>query len=289
MKDTSSTNQGSTTGHWQSGAHAIDYMSDDFARVYEMTGNRVTAPIAMEVLRQIGPVPLGARAIDIAAGAGALSIPAAHQGLYVHAVDNAPGMVKLLSERLKPFPFSIAQVMDGEDLLVPDHSFDLAFSIMGVSLFNDWRKGLFEMSRVLRPGGKTCLATWKTPPGGGPFRVMAKALRKVFPDRVPPGPSEGFRVLADPVQLHNAMRVVGMDEIQLTEFETLWQGFGGQVYLDTLHELHNYMAPYAALDDESRFKVDEAILQIIEEYTVDSVVRIPSVALLAVATKRLRP
>lgn len=286
MQNPSTTTETSTTGQWQTSASAIDYMSDDFARVYEMTANRVTAPIASEALRQVGRLPFGARALDIGAGAGAFSIPAAHQGLSVLAIDIAPGMVKLLSERLLPFPFSEAEVRDGEDLLLADRSFDLASSIMGVSLFNDWRKGLHEMSRVLRPGGKACFATWKTPPGGGPFLVMARALRTVFPDRMPPVPSEGFRVLADPAQLINAMNVVGLHDVQLTEFETLWQGSGGQAYLDTLYELHRYMAPYAALDDESRLNVDDAILKIVEEYTINSVVRIPSVVLLAVATKR---
>jgi ubiquinone/menaquinone biosynthesis C-methylase UbiE len=261
-------------------------MSDDFARVYELTGNRVTAPIAVEALRQVGRLPFGARTLDIAAGAGAFSIPAAYQGLSVLAIDIAPGMVKLLSERLAPFPFSAAEVRDGEDLLLADHSFDLATSIMGVSLFNDWRKGLHEMSRVLRPGGKACLATWKTPPGGGPFLVMARALVRVFPDRTPPAPSEGFRVLADPEQLISAMQVMGLEDVQLTEFETLWQGFGGQAYLDTLYELRRYMAPYAVLDDGSRVKVDYEILKIVEEYTVDDIIRIPSPVHLVVATKR---
>jgi len=286
MENSSTTTTTSTRAQWQTSVSAIDYMSDDFARVYEMTGNRVTAPIAVEALRQIGRLPLGARVLDIAAGAGAFSIPAAYQGLSVLAIDIAPGMVKRLSERLAPFPFSAAEVRNGEDLLLADRSFDLASSIMGVSLFKDWRKGLREMSRVLRPEGKACFATWKTPPGGGPFLVMARALRTVFPDRMPPTPPEGFRVLSDPAQLIDAMQAVGFDDVQLTEFETSWQGFGGQTYLNTLNELHRYMAPYAALDGECRLKVDEAILKIVEEYTVDRIVKIPSTALLAVATKR---
>ena len=288
MHDKSNTESRSVTPPWQASGPAIDYMSDDFARVYEMTGNRVTAPIAMEALRQIGPMQLGLRALDIGAGAGALSVPAAHQGLFVHAVDVAPGMVKLLSERLRPFPFSIAEVMNGENLQIADESFDLAFSIMGISLFNDWRKGLLEMGRVLRPGGKASIATWKTPPGGGPFLVMARALREVFPEKMPPAPSEGFRVLADVQQFADALRSSGFDDVRISEFQTLWQGEGGDSYLQTMRELHRYMAPYAALDERGRDKVDEAVLRIIEEYSVNGVVRIPAVALVAVATKQER-
>jgi ubiquinone/menaquinone biosynthesis C-methylase UbiE len=262
------------------------YMSDDFARVYEMTGNRVTAPIAMEALRRVGLIPFDARILDIAAGAGALSIPAAHGGASVLAVDIAPGMVRLLSERLAPFPCAAARVMDGEDLRFPNQSFDLAFSIMGISLFNDWRKGLSEMNRVLRPGGKACIATWKTPPGGGPFLVMARALSAVFPGRVTLPPPEGFRTLADPAQLMISMHAVGFTEIEVTEFDTIWRGHSGHVYLDELQRLHRYMKPYAELSDDERRRVDEAILGVIEEYTVEGHIRIASPVLLAVATKR---
>lgn len=45
---------------------------------------------------------------------------------------------------------------------------------------------------------------------------------------------------------------------------SMWQGHAGQVYLDELHDLHRYMAPYAALSDDDRRKVDNAILNIID-------------------------
>ena len=50
--------------------------------------------------------------------------------------------------------------MNGEALTVPDASFDAAFSIFGVMLFSDWRRGLREQARVLRSGGKLA-----SPPG----------------------------------------------------------------------------------------------------------------------------
>lgn len=281
-----STNQEiSNRPNWQVSAPAIDYLGDEFARIYEFTAPRVTAPIAVEALRMAEPIPFHSRILDIAAGTGALSVPAAHSGASVLAVDIAPGMVRLLSDRLKPFPFAEACVMDGEDLDLPDNSFDQVFSIMGVSLFRDWRKGLSEMSRVLRPGGKACIGTWKTPPGGGPFMVMLKALRTVFPDMSPVPVSEGFLALADPVQIKMAMEIAGLTDVKVVEFETIWKGHGGRLYLDTMHEFHTYMAPYAALNDADRRKVDDVILQIIEDYTIDGVVEIPSPVLLTVAAK----
>jgi SAM-dependent methyltransferase len=261
------------------------HMTDDFARVYELTGNRITAPVAMEAFRRVSPVGHGARVLDIAAGAGALSIPAAFSSASVLAVDIAPGMVNLLSERLAPFPDAEARVMDGQALEIEDDSFDLAFSIIGVSLFADWRAGLREQARVIRPGGKGCVATWHRPPRGGPFVIMAQALRAVFPDRAPPPPPEGFIALSDPARLAAELQAAGFVDVAVEEIQALWQGPAGGAYLDELHDLHRYMAPYAALDDVERRKVDDAILRVVDDVAEGDRVRIVSPVLLAVATR----
>ena len=108
-------------------------MGDDFAAVYEATAHRITGPVSNTALDIVGVGP-GTRIIDIAAGAGALSGPAAERGAAVLATDIAPGMVRRLAERLRPFHRCEAREMDGEALAVPDASFDAAFSIFGVML-----------------------------------------------------------------------------------------------------------------------------------------------------------
>lgn len=275
------------TPNCQASRPVIDYMGDEFARVYERTGTRTTAPIAVEALRLMEPIPFYSRILDIGAGTGALSIPAAYGGASVLAIDIAPGMVNLLSDRLAPFPFASARVMNGEDLRLPDDSFDLTFSILGISLFRDWKKGLNEMRRVLRPGGKACIASWKTPPGGGPFMVMAEALRTVFPDTPPPSALDGVLTFSNPARAIIEMQAAGLTDIRVIEFETIWKGYGGNAYLDEMRELHNYMAPYATLNEADRSKVDEAILAIIDGYKVDDVVELCSPVLLSIATKSL--
>jgi ubiquinone/menaquinone biosynthesis C-methylase UbiE len=103
-------------------------MGDDFAAVYEATAHRITGPVSNTALDIVGVGP-GTRIVDIAAGAGALSGPAAERGAAVLATDIAPGMVRRLAERLRPFHRCEAREMDGEALAVPDASFDAVFSI----------------------------------------------------------------------------------------------------------------------------------------------------------------
>lgn len=262
------------------------HMTDDFARVYERTANRNTGQIAAAALDRVGDIRWGTRVLDIAAGAGALSVPAALRGAAVLAIDNAPGMINLLTKRLAPFPASRAQLMDGQQLDLEDESFDATFSLLGASIFPDWRRGLAEQVRVTRTGGKACIATWRRPPGGGPFIVMAEALRTVYPDMVPPAPPEGFTALADPDRLRTGLEEAGLLAIEIVEIEVLWEGAAGQSYLDDVRELHGYMGAYAALDDKGRQRVDEMILSVIDRIAVNDRVVLRSSVNLAVGTRR---
>lgn len=79
-------------------------------------------------------------------------------------------------------PYVEAQVMDGQALTLPDASFDAVFSIFGVIMFPDWRKGLSEMARVTRPGGYGIVATWQYR-GAATFLPLGQIRQKLFPER----------------------------------------------------------------------------------------------------------
>ena len=268
----------------QASRAANPQMSDDFARVYEESAHRITGPVSAAALETVGVGP-STCLLDIAAGAGALSIPAAEKGAKVVATDIAPGMVRRLAERLRTFPGCEAREMNGEALGFGDQSFDAAFSIFGVMLFPDWRRGLREQARVLRAGGKGCVATWRDPPGGGPFVLMASALRSTFPDRPPPLPPEGMAVLSDPGRLAAEMRAGGFDQVEVRELQATWRGPAGDAYFEETEALHSYMPPYAALDEAGRARVKSAVRLLLDEHTVRGTVELPSAVLLAVGTR----
>lgn len=261
------------------------HMTPEFARTYEKTASRIMAPISFAALEGLRPLGRGVRLLDVGAGTGALSIPAAHSGASVTAIDIAPGMVELLTDRLAPFPDSVARVMDGQDLTFADGEFDAVVSIAGVSIFQDWRRGLSEQVRVLRPGGTAALATWRTLPGGGPFVIMAQAMREVFPHGSPPPAPEGFVVLSDPAQMDKEMREAGLDDVKIEEIEAQWKGPAGPAYLEELRELHLFMPPYAALQPDKRAQVDEAILALVDKQAVDNEIVLKTSVVLGFGTK----
>jgi ubiquinone/menaquinone biosynthesis C-methylase UbiE len=86
-----------------------------------------------------------------------------------------------------------ARVMDGQALALEDASFDAVFSVFGVIMFPDWRKGLGEMARVTRPGGFGVVATWREE-GAATFLLLGEIRRKLFPTSCHTGVGPGIAV-----------------------------------------------------------------------------------------------
>jgi ubiquinone/menaquinone biosynthesis C-methylase UbiE len=57
----------------------------------------------------------------------------------------------------------LALAMDGTALGLPDDAFDAALSSFGVVLLPDAARGMAELRRVLRPGGRLAVVTWTEP------------------------------------------------------------------------------------------------------------------------------
>ncbi len=129
---------------------------DTAARHYAKTAHPFTSLYAEAALSRVVLTP-DSRVLDVAAGTGALALAAARSGAHVLATDFSPGMVACIAAA--GLPNIDAQLMDGQALALPDASFDAVFSIFGVIMFPDWRKGLAEMARVTRFGGFGVVAT----------------------------------------------------------------------------------------------------------------------------------
>lgn len=120
--------------------------------------------IAEAALQRAGLQP-EMRVLDVAAGSGALSIPAARAGAQVVATDISPAMVERLEARAAAEGLANLEgrVMDGHALEFEDDTFDIAGSQFGVMLFPDLPKGVRELARVTKPGGRVLLVTMGSP------------------------------------------------------------------------------------------------------------------------------
>ena len=131
---------------------------------YERSFEGLSAQFAAHALRLLDVKP-GERVIDVAAGTGAFSLLAARAGAEVLATDFAPGMIARLRERIAAERLTniSAEVMDGQALAVSEASFDASVSVLDLIFFPDITKGVAELRRVLRPGGRTAIVCWNDP------------------------------------------------------------------------------------------------------------------------------
>src|SRR5437667_1890653 len=99
-------------------------------------------------------IPAGTRLLDVACGAGQLTLPAARKGIQVTGLDLAANLVQQTRARAAAEGLRI-QVDEGdaESLPYPDASFDVVMSLIG-SMFAP-RPELVapDMRRVRRPAG----------------------------------------------------------------------------------------------------------------------------------------
>jgi len=178
---------------------------DAAARHYETTAHPFTAQFAENALASVA-LTSEAHVLDVAAGTGALALAAARTGAQVLATDFSPGMVaRIAAAGLANVD---ARVMDGQALDLPDAGFDAVFSIFGVIMFPDWRRGLAEMARVTKPGGHGVVATWQDR-GAATFLLLGQIRRTLFPEREGMAMPEAVRALSEPADFARELVAAG--------------------------------------------------------------------------------
>ena len=188
---------------------------DAIAEGYDATNTPTQMWLGNEALRRAG-LRAGMRFLDVAAGSGALAIPAARLGARVLAIDQSPAMLKLLRRRAGEEGLAIeTRAMDGHALALDDAGFDMAGSQFGVMLFPDMPKGIAELARVVRPGGRVVMVAYGDPHAIDFIGFFVAAIRTVRPDfDGPPAdpPPLPFQ-LQDPERLVREMRAAGLTEV----------------------------------------------------------------------------
>ena len=249
---------------------------NDAAQQYEKTAHPFTTLYAETALAR---VPLGpdSRVLDVAAGTGALALAAARTGAQVLATDFSRGMVAAIAA--KALPNVDTAVMDGQELALSDSTFDAVFSIFGVMMFPDWRKGLAEMARVTRPGGTGVVATGEDT-GAATFLLCRQVCRTLFPDREAMPMPAGLQVLNDPDDFTREMIAAGYTDVTI---EKITHDFTLEVAaLDAPEKLFGMSPDWAALNDNEQAAVVAEIRRMADGRET---LPVPSTALLAVARR----
>jgi demethylmenaquinone methyltransferase/2-methoxy-6-polyprenyl-1,4-benzoquinol methylase len=138
-------------------------MFDRIAGVYDLMNTVMTAGLhhrwrerAVD-LAHVGP---GSRALDVAAGTGDLAIELARRGADVIGSDFSEGMLDKARAKAPGLRWEQA---DALALPYPDGEFDAATVGFGARNFSDLARGIGEMVRVVKPGGRVVILEITTP------------------------------------------------------------------------------------------------------------------------------
>lgn len=137
---------------------------------------------AIRLLKESQPKTI----LDVATGTGDFAIEAMSlKPARIEGVDISEGMLAIGKEKIKKKSLQHVinlQLADSENLPFQDNSFDAYTVGFGVRNFENLEKGLSEMLRVLKPGGKAVILEFSKP-----RRFPFKQLYNLYFFKILPG------------------------------------------------------------------------------------------------------
>ncbi len=172
--------------------------------------------------------PIPERVLDLCTGTGDLGLAYLNsmgEAGHVTAADFSREMLRigLRKTKKKNLTLQVSFVeADGMNLPLPGDYFDVSAIAFGLRNIVDWRKGLREMARVTRSGGKVAVLEFSTPPRGPVRWAYLFYFRRLLPmlgNLVSRSKAYGYlrdTVLEwpEPDDLAQAMREEGLDDVR---------------------------------------------------------------------------
>jgi demethylmenaquinone methyltransferase/2-methoxy-6-polyprenyl-1,4-benzoquinol methylase len=155
----------------------VEAMFDRIASVYDLM-NRVMT-VGMDERWRSRAADLTSsprRALDVATGTGDLAIELASRGAEVVGVDFSEGMLEIARKKAPQIEFRTGNALA---LDFADNEFDAATVGFGARNFDDLDRGLAEMARVVRPGGRVVvleITNPQKPPLSTFFRIWFDSI-----------------------------------------------------------------------------------------------------------------
>jgi SAM-dependent methyltransferase len=196
--------------------HRAMWASGDYPSMVET----FLLPLGPRLVEACGIGP-GMGVLDVAAGTGNASIPAAQLGARVTASDLTPELLEAGRRRAEAEGLELEWAeADAERLPFDDASFDVVMSSIGAMFAPHHQDVADELVRVCRPGGTIGLLSW-TPEGmlGALFRTLGPFAPPPPPGAQSPplwGSEEHLRELfGDRVEFRTLQR----DVLEITAFD----------------------------------------------------------------------
>ena len=176
-----------------------------------------------DAMLEMADVRPGARVLDVAAGAGDQTLDIAKRvgpNGSVLATDLSSAILEFAKDNAQRAGYGNVetQTADGENLKVAEASFDAAICRLGLMFYPDPGKGLREMFRALKPGGRACTMVFSTPDKNPCITILVSTALKHagLPPRDPYQPG-GLLSLGKPGLIDELFRQAGFSNVATTK------------------------------------------------------------------------
>lgn len=153
---------------------------------YALMAEEVMAPLGPILVTAAGIAP-GVRVLDVAAGSGNISLPAAKSGATVTSTDLTPELLQRSQARAAEQGLSLHyREANAHALPFEDKAFDAVISAIGVMFAPDHQRAADELVRACRPGGTIGLISWTHEGFFGRMLATIRPYRPSLSSALPP-------------------------------------------------------------------------------------------------------
>jgi len=198
-----------------------------------------SAQVVSDRMLDVAGVQEGHRVLDVATGIGEPALSAARRvgaSGSVLASDQAPRMLALARERAEEDGLTNVefQELDGENLTLPEGSFDAVLCRWGLMFFPDPGSAVKGIADRLRPGGRVATATWGPPPKVPMLSVAMGFVRQALELPPPPSGMPSPFALADHDHVAKLFSEAGLTDVEVEPMIVNFEYESVKQYMDSL-------------------------------------------------------
>ena len=248
----------------------------------------VTEPIRDWLVRELAPKP-GETILELAAGPGDTGFAAAallgNEGQLI-STDFSSEMTEVARRRGRELglPNVEYRTMDAERLELEDDSVDGVICRFGFMLMSDTEAALAETRRVLRPGGRLVLATWRGPERNPWVAIGGRILtaRGFMPPNEPGAP--GMFTMSDDGRVESLLAAAGFTDVLIDDVPVRMPYGDVDEYVTATRDTGGAFArAFNEASEEEQRAITQELAEAFTPFEVDGGLALPGLALVALA------